>query len=1129
MPSISSGNNSGLYDIDSVNIPIDDNILANNITATGNVTVGGYIIANGSITTNSNFVGNLVGNLIGNIALAGSNTQVIFNDSGVTGGANAFTFNKATNAVAITGTLSATGNITGNYILGNGSQLTGLPATYSNANVVSLMASFGSNTISTSGNITGGYILGNGSQLTGLPQQYGNANVAAYLASGTNTQNIVTSGTVQGNILQTAGAGGNITGANYISANYFVGDGSLLTNVSGNLAGNMQGNILGNGFGISNLAFLSVTGASTLANLAITGGANIDVGNNRITNVATPSSGTDAATKDYVDSVASSGFTIEDDTANTTTVAGGDTLELLGTANQVSVAITANDQVTFGLPSAISVSGNITGGNINTAGALSATGNVNAGNSYITNDLTVGGTIFGTFSGNIAGNLVVPGANTEILFNNAGNAGASSDFTFNDGTNVMTLNGLANVLGNVQGGNITTAGSVSATGNVTANNMSVSTSGTLTVGSATLSTGIGMPSILDISASLVDVTNLNSQGNISGITVSATGNVTGGNILTGGLISATGNITANYYFGNGSQLTGITSDYGNANVANYLPTFTGNLGAGNLVMTSTSGVAYVNNITGLAGQPVSITADGTEDIHLDADSIRIGDNNTDATLTTHGTGDLILRTNEGSATEGNIIIRDGASGNIDIQTNGSGVVNITGTAGLRVADGISAVGNITVGNILTGGIMSASGNVIGGTGLYGALVSVSGNVVAGNVYTVGLVSATGNITAGNISTTGVFTASNVTANLQMANIITNNQQIQTVAARNPSAISATVADPGRIVIGTGYSGNLSPGNDLNSTGRGTRLLVSDNLTMGDTQQRTIGLGVQQYVAATANITNINTRVLGTSTQLIVGGGASGNTWGVTAPIGVAGGTNGLTIGGGTSGNLTAVGNTTVTAATSSLSSITINAGSALRTGMQYFGSFIPAANIGNAIGTATQFGGSTGYTGNVYVHYHPGTASDFGISTANIARSATNYYFLRNDDNVAQNKMGSMRLSHEYRYDTATTGSITIDKNNGQTQYIALTGNVTISGFSNFVVSASDGTTTDYQFDTVTLVFRNDSTGRTITMPTGATYKYAGNVSTFGTTANAVQMASVTAWDDSGTTRYLITLSPEFV
>ena len=54
-------------------------------------------------------------------------------------------------------------------------------ATYGNSNVVTLLAGFGSNSISTTGNVTVGYVLGNGSQLTGLPATYSNSNVQAYL------------------------------------------------------------------------------------------------------------------------------------------------------------------------------------------------------------------------------------------------------------------------------------------------------------------------------------------------------------------------------------------------------------------------------------------------------------------------------------------------------------------------------------------------------------------------------------------------------------------------------------------------------------------------------------------------------------------------------------------------------------------------------------------------------------------------------------------------------------------------------------------------------------------------------------------------------------------------------------
>ena len=66
-------------------------------------------------------------------------------------------------------TLSATGNITGSYIIGNGSQLTGLPASYANSNVATYLASgTNSSNIVTTGNISGTYFLGNGSQLTGI-------------------------------------------------------------------------------------------------------------------------------------------------------------------------------------------------------------------------------------------------------------------------------------------------------------------------------------------------------------------------------------------------------------------------------------------------------------------------------------------------------------------------------------------------------------------------------------------------------------------------------------------------------------------------------------------------------------------------------------------------------------------------------------------------------------------------------------------------------------------------------------------------------------------------------------------------------------------------------------------------
>lgn len=78
-----------------------------------------------------------------------------------------------------------------------------------------------------------------------------------------------------------------------------------------------------------------------------------------------------------------------------------------------------------------------------------------------------------------------------------------------------------------------------------------------------------------------------------GLTSSNVLTVNGEAVLTNNsntTVSTTGNITANYFIGNGSQLTGIVASYGNANVANYLPTYTGNIGA--------NAIAATGNITG---------------------------------------------------------------------------------------------------------------------------------------------------------------------------------------------------------------------------------------------------------------------------------------------------------------------------------------------------------------------------------------------------------------------------------------------------------------------------------------------------------------------------------------------------
>ena len=84
-----------------------------------------------------------------------------------------------------------------------------------------------------------------------------------------------------------------------------------------------------------------------------------------------------------------------------------------------------------------------------------------------------------------------------------------------------------------------------------------------------------------------------------------------------------------------------------------------------------------NDIVSASNADISIIPNGSGDVNLGADTVQVGDLNADATITTQGTGDLILNTNNGSSS-GTITIADGASGNINIAPNGTGAVQAGG-------------------------------------------------------------------------------------------------------------------------------------------------------------------------------------------------------------------------------------------------------------------------------------------------------------------------------------------------------------------------------------------------------------------------------------------------------------------
>ena len=68
------------------------------------------------------------------------------------------------------------------------------------------------------------------------------------------------------------------------------------------------------------------------------------------------------------------GFTIADDTSTTQIIGGGDTLTILGTANQIQTVVTPQDTITFGFPNNVSIQNLTTTGDISTIGTIEFNG-----------------------------------------------------------------------------------------------------------------------------------------------------------------------------------------------------------------------------------------------------------------------------------------------------------------------------------------------------------------------------------------------------------------------------------------------------------------------------------------------------------------------------------------------------------------------------------------------------------------------------------------------------------------------------------------------------------------------------------------------------------------------------------
>jgi hypothetical protein len=198
----------------------------------------------------------------------------------------------------------------------------------------------------------------------------------------------------------------------------------------------------------------------------------------------------------------------------------------------------------------------------------------------------------------------------------------------------LTTAGVVSATGNVIGGNVTTAGQVVATGNITGGN---------------LSAGAGI---------------IQTTGNINGGNVNATANVTG----QGAVFS--GNVTADTFIGN----------------------ISGNIDAGG----ANTNIQF-NDDDVLAGS-AAFTFDKTSNLVTASGNISAGNLVTGGVVS--ATGNV---TGSNINTAGTVV----ATGNVD-----GG--NINAVSAITAGTTITATGNVAGGNITTAGVVEATGNVIGG-------------------------------------------------------------------------------------------------------------------------------------------------------------------------------------------------------------------------------------------------------------------------------------------------------------------------------------------------------------------------------------------------------------------------------
>jgi hypothetical protein len=796
--------------------------------------------------------------------------------------------------------------------------------------------------VALTGNIAGDKIF-NGTTSIEIPVASGNANISV---SGTSNVFVANSAGIA--VAGTSSASGNVTGANINTAGLV----SATGNVNGGNLNITTGNI---NLTRSGTATTAPTIRFTDSNTAVSSlGANIGSFEWFTSDATGAGPRVTAAVKAvYADASGNANVLIQTASGASLT----DRIVILGATGNVGIAnsaplhtlavtgtmygsstltivgnVTGGNVSTAGL---VTATGNITGGNINTGGLITATGNISGGNISAAGGI-VGGAGGVSVTGNVTGgNLIINGtmsasgnltttnifATTLSATGNITGGNISTTGISNVGTSIVT--GTQTVTGNITGANVN-AGILSASGNILGLNVNtgvvsatgnvIANAGAFFVGdggflsNVTVASNVAVTQLANgtsnwaIRSSGGDITgDVGGSANVAILTgsgfsltgfMSAAGNVTGGNVNTAGLISATGNIIG----GNVSGATGaFTTVIGGANASNLT---TGTVPSDRLTGQYTINVlgsAITANTVVIAAQP-NITSVGT----------------------------LTVLSVNGNITGGNL--------NTGAQVIATG--NITG-GNLVTAGQLSATANITGGNVFSSGLISVTGNVTGGNLVTAGQVSATANITGGNLVTGGLVSATGNLIGGNIEITGSIRDSSqldlvtTAGNIVLTPVAGSNVQIAANANITVSTVATTTASGALVVAGgAGIGGNVYVGGLVSATSN----VTGGNIVTGGVVSATGNVNAAGLTLGVGNITggNITATHFGSGAGLssLTGANVTGTVANATFATTAGSATTAGTVTTAAQGNITSVGTLTSLAVTGNITggNLSVSAG-----------------------------------------------------------------------------------------------------------------------------------------------------------------------------------------------------------